>query len=30
VDVLVEVAQFLVGELEQNRYIRQSVFIGHE
>jgi putative NADH-flavin reductase len=25
-----EVAQFLVGELEQNRYIRQSVFIGHE
>jgi putative NADH-flavin reductase len=25
-----EVAQFLVDELEQNRYVRQSVFIGHE
>jgi putative NADH-flavin reductase len=24
-----EVAQFLVDELEQNRYVRQSVFIGH-
>ena len=25
-----EVAEFLVEELEQNRYVRQSVFIGHE
>ena len=25
-----EVAQFLVEELEQNHYVRQSVFIGHE
>ena len=25
-----EVAQFLVDEVEQNRYVRQSVFIGHE
>jgi putative NADH-flavin reductase len=25
-----EVAQFLVDELEQNRYVSQSVFIGHE
>ena len=25
-----EVAQFLVDELEENRYVRQSVFIGHE
>jgi putative NADH-flavin reductase len=25
-----EVAQFLVDELEQNRYVRQCVFIGHE
>ena len=25
-----EVALFLVDELEQNRYLRQSVFIGHE
>jgi putative NADH-flavin reductase len=25
-----EVAEFLVDELEQNRYVRQSVFIGHE
>jgi putative NADH-flavin reductase len=26
----VEVAKFLVDELEQNRYVRQAVFIGHE
>ena len=25
-----EVAEFVVDELEQNRYVRQSVFIGHE
>jgi putative NADH-flavin reductase len=25
-----EVAQFLVNELEQNRYLRKCVFIGHE
>lgn len=25
----VEVAEFLIDELEQNRYVRQSVFIGH-
>ena len=25
-----EVAAFLVGELEENRYVRQAVFIGHE
>jgi putative NADH-flavin reductase len=25
-----EVATFLVDELEQNRYVRQAVFIGHE
>jgi putative NADH-flavin reductase len=25
-----EVAKFLVDELEQNRYVRQAVFIGHE
>jgi putative NADH-flavin reductase len=25
-----EVAEFLVDELEQHRYVRQSVFIGHE
>jgi putative NADH-flavin reductase len=25
-----EVARFLADELEQNRYLRQSVFIGHE
>jgi len=24
-----EVAEFLIDELEQNRYVRQSVFIGH-
>lgn len=25
-----EVAEFLVDELEHNRYVRQSVFIGHD
>ena len=25
-----EVAQFLIDELEQNRFVRQSVFVGHE
>ena len=25
-----EVATFLIDELEQNRYVRQAVFIGHE
>jgi putative NADH-flavin reductase len=25
-----EVAQFLVDELEQNRFVRQSVFVGHD
>jgi putative NADH-flavin reductase len=25
-----EVAQFLVDEVEQNQYVRKSVFIGHE
>jgi putative NADH-flavin reductase len=25
-----EVAKFLLDELEQNRYVRQAVFIGHE
>jgi hypothetical protein len=25
-----EVAKCLVDELEQNRYVRQAVFIGHE
>jgi hypothetical protein len=25
-----EVATFLIDELEQNHYVRQAVFIGHE